>query len=246
MGQALEISIKPIAKSVADQIVKRYHYSGKVVQNSSLNFGVVYQGKLYGAMQFGSPMDKSKILPLVKDTKWNDMLELNRMAFSDVLPRNSEIRAISLAIKWIKQNAPNIEWIISFADGTQCGHGTIYQAANFHLTAIKKNSTILLLPNGDKTTDLSINSGTDKYGREKLALGYSNAIKYLNEVYPGWCKMPGYMYRYIYFVNPKAKKRFTGEFIPFSKVKELGIQMYKGKWVQVEQSICSEQPAQKL
>ena len=173
MGLALEIEIKPIPKSVADQIVKRYHYSGKVVNNSTLNFGVVYQGKLYGAMQFGSPMDKSKVLPLVKDTKWNDMLELNRMAFSDVLPRNSESRAISLAIKWIKKNAPNIEWIISFADGTQCGHGTIYQASNFKLTQIKKNSTIILLPNGDKTTNLTVNAHLDKYGREKLNKGYS-------------------------------------------------------------------------
>lgn len=50
MGLALEIEVKPIPKSVADQIVKRYHYSGKVVNNSTLNLGVVYQGKLYGAM----------------------------------------------------------------------------------------------------------------------------------------------------------------------------------------------------
>ena len=232
MGAALEIQIKPIPKNVADQIVKKYHYSGKVVSNSTLNLGVLYQDKLYGAMQLGSPMDKSKILPLVSGTEWNNMIELNRMAFSDVLPRNSESRAISLAIKWIKKNAPHIEWIVSFADGTQCGHGTIYQAANFHLTQIKKNTTIIQMPNGDKTTWLSVGSGGDKYGREQRLKGYSSSVKFLNECYPGWKKLEGYMYRYIYFVNPKAKKRYIGEFVPFSKIKELNIQMYKGQWVE--------------
>lgn len=189
-------------------------------------------------------MDKSKVLPLVKNTKWNDMLELNRMAFSDVLPRNSESRAISLAIKWIKKNAPNIEWIISFADGTQCGHGTIYQASNFKLTQIKKNSTIILLPNGDKTTNLTVSAHLDKYGREKLSKGYSSATKFLNECYPGWKTMPGYMYRYIYFVNPKAQNRYAGEVIPFSRIKELGIQMVRGQWVNVEDSEHTDEPDQ--
>ena len=53
-------------------------------------------------MQFGSPTDKRKMLPLVAHTKWNEMIELNRMAFSDALPRFAESRAISLAFNdWV-------------------------------------------------------------------------------------------------------------------------------------------------
>ena len=70
---------------------------------------------------------------LVKDTKWNDFLELNRMAFDDYLPKNSESRSISVAMKLIKKHYPNIEWVVSFADGTQCGDGTIYRASGFRL-----------------------------------------------------------------------------------------------------------------
>lgn len=227
---AKEIIIKPIPKPIADKIVKKYHYSGKVVQNSNLNFGVYYKGLLLGAMQFGSPTDKRKMLPLVKDTKWNEMIELNRMAFSDALPRFAESRAISLAFKWMKKNS-DIKWCISFADGTQCGHGTIYQASNFKLCNIKKNTTILLLPNGEKTTDVSVNTGSDKYGREKKKLGYTSTKKYLDENYKGWCHLKGYQYKYIYFIDKEAEKNFTGEFIPFSKIKELDIEMYKGEWV---------------
>lgn len=227
---AKDIIIKPIDKPTADKIVKKYHYSGKVVQNSNLCFGVYYKGLLLGAMQFGSPTDKRKMLPLVKDTKWNEMFELNRMAFSDALPRFAESRAIAMAFKWMKKNS-EIKWCISFADGCQCGHGTIYQASNFQLINIKKNTSIILLPNGEKTTDVSINTSSDKYGRDKKRLGYTSTKKYLDEIHKGWTHLAGFQYKYIYFIDPKAKENFTGQFIPFSKIKELGIEMYKGEWV---------------
>ena len=229
---AKEIIVKPIDKPTADKIIKKYHYSGKVVQNSNLCFGVYYKGLLLGAMQFGSPTDKRKMLPLVKDTKWNEMIELNRMAFSDALPRFAESRAIAMAFKWMKKNAPQIEWVISFADGCQCGHGTIYQASNFQLCQIKENKSIIKLPNGDVVRDLVFHSSQKgKYANEIKAQGISNRTEYLNKYYKGWVRMVGYMYKYIYFLNPKAKERFTGQFIPFSKIKELNIEMYKGEWI---------------
>lgn len=228
---AKEIIIKPIDKPTADKVVKKYHYSGKVVQNSNLNFGVYYKGLLLGAMQFGSPTDKRKMLPLVKDTLWNEMIELNRMAFSDALPRFAESRAISLAFKWMKKNS-DIKWCISFADGTQCGHGTIYQASNFYLTQIKENTTLIELPDGTKTHHLNFSlSRNGKYQEEMKRLGILNTIEYLNKEHKGWRKIKGYMYRYIYFLDKKAKENFTGKFIPFSKIKELDIGMYKGEWI---------------
>lgn len=123
---AKDIHVAPIASQDANALVKRIHYSGKVTQNSQLHFGVFYNGKLEGAMQFGPSMDKRKTKELVKGTLWNNFLELNRMAFSDKLPRNSESRALGVAFRLIRKHYPHIEWIVSFADGTQCGDGTIY------------------------------------------------------------------------------------------------------------------------
>jgi hypothetical protein len=68
------------------------------------------------------------------------MLELNRMAFDDYLPKYSESRCIAISIKLIKKNAPHIKWIFQFFDGTQCGDGTIYRASGFVLTGIKENT----------------------------------------------------------------------------------------------------------
>lgn len=64
MASAKDIQIKLIDSASARAFVKRWHYSGKVVSNSILHFGCFLNGVLGGVMQFGSPMDKSKILPL--------------------------------------------------------------------------------------------------------------------------------------------------------------------------------------
>ena len=57
-------------------------------------------------MSYGPSLDKSKIIGLVKDTGWNEFLELNRMAFDSYLPRNSESRAISMSLRLIKKIRP--------------------------------------------------------------------------------------------------------------------------------------------
>ena len=123
MTSAKDIVIKPIKASAANDIVKKIHYSGKVTQNSQLHLGVFLNGKLEGAMQFGPSIDKRKTQALVTGTLWNEFIELNRMAFSDALPRNSESRALGIAIRLIKKQYPQIKWIISFSDGDQCGDG---------------------------------------------------------------------------------------------------------------------------
>ena len=157
MDRTKGIIIKVIPASVAVPFVKAHHYSGKVVQNSSLHFGCFLDGKLHGVLSYGPSMDKRKILPLVMDTPWNGFLELNRMAFDDYLPRNSESHCIAKTLRMIRRKAPHIKWIISFADGSQCGDGTIYRASNFILTGIKENKTILHFPaTGDNIAALTL------------------------------------------------------------------------------------------
>ena len=130
MGRAKEIIVKIIKSDVANAFVKKHHYSGKVVNLSNLHFGCFLDNKLHGVMSYGPPMDKRNVLNLVETSnkginkKWNEMLELNRMAFDDYLPKYSESRCIAISIKLIKKNAPQIKWILSYSDGTQCGDGT--------------------------------------------------------------------------------------------------------------------------
>lgn len=148
MGDAKKLIVKPISAQDANRIIRQLHYSGKVVNNSQLHFGVCMDGKCGGAMQFGPSLDKRKMLGLVTGTLWNEFIELNRMAFADWLPRNGESRCIGYAMRWIKKTYPHIKWVVSFSDGTQCGDGTIYRAAGFVLTGIKENNQIWEPPEG--------------------------------------------------------------------------------------------------
>ncbi len=159
MGDAKRIVIKPISAQDANRIVRALHYSGKVVNNSQVHLGVFLDGKCGGAMQFGPSLDKRKMLGLVRGTLWNEFIELNRMAFADWLPRNGESRAIGYAMRWLRKSYPWIKWVVSFADGTQCGDGTIYRASGFVLTAIKENNQIWEAPTGEVFNDTSIRPG---------------------------------------------------------------------------------------
>ena len=159
MASAKDLIVKPISASDANRIVKSLHYSGKVVQNSQLHLGVFLNGRCGGAMQFGPSLDKRKIQGLVKGTLWNEFIELNRMAFADWLPRNSESRCIGYAMRWIRKTYPHIKWVVSFADGTQCGDGTIYRASGFVLTGIKENDQIWEAPSGETFNDTSVRPG---------------------------------------------------------------------------------------
>lgn len=167
MGKAKDILLRPISAQEANDLVKRVHYSGKVVNNSQLHIGVYYHGKLEGAMQFGPSLDKRKIQGLVTGTAWHEFIELNRLAFTDVLPRNSESRALAIAMKLIKKHAPQVKWVVSFADGTQCGDGTIYRAAGFVLTGIKKNDQLWAAPTGTRFSRTSLTDNRSKNEQKK-------------------------------------------------------------------------------
>ena len=66
MGRAKEIVMKVIPSSIANPFIKAHHYSGKVVNNSKLHFGVFLDGQLHGVMSYGPSLDKSKIIGLVE------------------------------------------------------------------------------------------------------------------------------------------------------------------------------------
>jgi len=235
MATAKDIFIKPIKASAANAIVKKIHYSGKVVSNSSLHFGVFLNGRLEGAMQFGSPMDKRKSLALVKGTLWSEMIELNRMAFSDDLPRFSESRAIGYALREIKKNYPHIKWVQSFSDATACGDGTIYRASGFYLTSIKENSSIYEFPDGKRIAVMSLTNSGDQKGRKKCCEKYGAKYDSSSSMKPfidiGAKKADGNMLRYIYFLHKECKEMLAVPLIDFSEIDKSGAGMYKGKKV---------------
>ena len=228
MGRAKDIIVKPISAQDANRIVRAIHYSGKVAFGSSLHLGVFVGEKCGGVMQFGPSIDKRKMLGLVEGTGWNSFIELNRMAFADWLPRNSESRAIGYAMRWMKKTYPHIDWVVSFADGTQCGDGTIYRASGFYLTGIRQNKSLWILPSGEAINDIVTRQLQGENSRKRIGFQIGETWKNFAER-SGAKLIPGFQLRYLYFLNRAARARLTVPILPFSEIDKRGAGMYKGK-----------------
>lgn len=238
MGRAKDLIVKPISAQDANRVVRALHYSGKVVNNSQIHLGVFLDGKCGGALQFGPSLDKRKIQGLVSGTLWNEFIELNRLALADWLPCNGESRAIGYAMRWLRKTYPWLKWVISFADATQCGDGTIYRASGFVLTGIKKNDQIWEAPTGAIFSRTSLTDGRSKQ-QQATRLCRVSATKGGNiletggasmESYKiaGFKPMQGFQLRYIYFLQ-SVRDKLTVPLIPFSEIEKHGARMYRGK-----------------
>lgn len=124
-----EYIVDEVSARTAGELVRKYHYSGTVVNNSRLHLGIhCPEGEILGALQYGPPMNGKKTA--CKLSPFENMFELNRMVMNDSEPRNSESRAISLCNKWLRKNT-DIQWLLSSSDGKEGNVGYIYQATNW-------------------------------------------------------------------------------------------------------------------
>jgi len=233
MGRAKDIIVKVIPSKVANEFVKKHHYSGKVAATGLVCFGAFLDSRLIGVAQWGRPINKYLHLKIVEGTKWNDFLELNRLVCIDDTPKNTESRFISICLKLIKVNAPQVRWVMSFADATQCGDGTIYRASGFKLISINVSQQLYTLPDGSTLHLMGLQGGQHGALRKKmLDSGYGNAKKFMVEVLKGK-PLIGQQLKYIYLIDKTCK--ITVPIIPFSKIDEMGAGMYKGEKVSLQE-----------
>lgn len=185
--------IKEIERNKANKIIVDNHYSKKYYTASYIHLGVFINNKLVGVLQYGYAMNPASQGSVVKNTEIDEYLELNRMWLDDIAPRNSESKAISFSIKYIKRKYPKIKWIQSFAD-ERCGKfGIVYQAANF-LYYGEHTSTFWTL--GDTIYHNSLMTRNPKLSKSAAILqsGKENATK--EELR---------QFRYIYIIKSKSK-----------------------------------------
>lgn len=236
MFKVKDIVVKAIDSSSARTFVKRWHYSGKVCANSQVHFGAFVDNKLIGVMQYGPSTDKRRMASNMK-VGMNEMLELNRMAMIDDAPKNTESRFISITLRFLKKHYPFLKLIISFADACQCGDGTIYRASGFKLIDIKKNSSLLVIPENIKhllppslrnnkiVSDKSLNDHI--VARKRLDNSIHATGSYLTSIVKraGAKPLVGFQMKYVYFFDKSLEKLFN--FIPFNKIPD-HVKMYKG------------------
>lgn len=123
--------IEEIPRNKANTLIMKNHYSKKFYSASTIHLGVFLNKEMIGVLQFGFAMNPASMDSVVKGTKIDEYLELNRMWFIDNSPKNSKSMAISYSFKYIKRKYKKIKWVQSFADERCKKFGIVYQAANF-------------------------------------------------------------------------------------------------------------------
>lgn len=210
MAGARDIEMRLVERHEADECVRRWHYSGRTYVKSTLHVGVLYGGRLLGAIQCGEGVCTPCMAYVVEGTTAETYIEINRMAMSDALPRNSESRALSVLWRIIARERPLVEWVVSYSDATQCGDGAIYRAAGMLLTQCRRNTTLWSTPDGRVVSDVGIRTSTTMqavYG-ERMREWEAN----------GLAPLRGYQLRYMRFLSPEARARMLVPVLPYDSI----------------------------
>ena len=127
--------IDQVNSSKAYQFMCMYHYSHRGFKAAKINLGIFQKenNKLVGVLQWGrAAVHNIKLSRYVKEKiNIDEYLELNRFAMADSEGKNSESQAISLGIKWLKKNRPDIRLLVSYSGRIEGNYGYIYQATNW-------------------------------------------------------------------------------------------------------------------
>jgi len=233
--------IKLLSKSRAVSFVQKYHYSPVMPCIIKYNLGFFLGNKLSGVLTLGwgtRPRHTfNKMFPqygILEKTNNNFTIDINdtyyeigKMCLTPELNgTGAGSQMVSATIKWMKENT-KAQFLYTMADGIMGKCGYVYQASNFYFGE-KYKTTIYLMDNGEKfhprsSKKLCMENAdflVQKYGKDYLVENYKadkRGDRYPRWFTPDFCKskgfsrIGGYMFRYLYPLNKKAKRVMLSE-----------------------------------
>ena len=192
-----ELRVEVIESWLCRLIISNKHYSKRFVNNGYVHLGIFNHRHLIGVMQWGYALNPNSGKRVVRDTSNREYLELNRLWIHDRMPRNTESRAISYALKYIKAAYPLVQWVQSFADERCGGAGIVYQACSFEF--IGSHDTTFYELDGEwyheiNRTAIKRSGLRGEYLRKNIDRAITHKFK---------------QYRYIRFLQKSARKRLN-------------------------------------
>ena len=191
--------IKEIDRKLANKVIIKNHYSGKVYNATYIHLGLFCKKELVGVLQYGYAMNPASCGSVVSGTKQNEYLELNRMWLSDSIDIDyAESQAISYSLKYIRRKYPKIKWIQSFADERCGGFGIVYQACSFSYYGEHSSDFWELEGVWYHNIQMTVSKDSKRYGGE---------AKFLQENKHRAKKHNLRQFRYIKFLDQREKKK---------------------------------------
>lgn len=225
------ISLRPIAKNIAKELIEKNHYSHKWTL-CDVAFGIFFdtkqpstfididEEKLIGAVIYGGPVGRSAAESISPSIKLEEVTELTRLFIHDGYGKNIESYCISKTLSMLSTHLPKVKAVISYADNEQGHRGIIYQATGFHYQG---NSSLALMPN----YSISL-SGPPNYkwmhSRTAFSTFGSHNVEYLKKKigFTFWRKKESTKHRYVYLLGNKLEKKkilanLKHPFVPYPK-----------------------------
>lgn len=140
-----KLIVKSVSPKAIRPIIAKYHYSKTFPDSTLFCFAGYLNHKIAGVITFGMGAGKSQYTALIPDIKQGEYCELTRLWSPDGMPKNTESKLISLAIKMLP---PKIKLIVSFADPSRNHIGTIYQATNFYYCGFSSAGKMMITNDG--------------------------------------------------------------------------------------------------
>ena len=137
---ANRVSIAPIAKSIAkDMIIKKHYTHAWTMCRYSL--GIYHQmddtdvfgndKKLVGVAVYGFRVGAKAATSVCEGLTKDNILELTRLYVDDGYGSNIESCALGKTFQWLRDNDKNIKVLLSYANNGQGHVGGIYKATNW-------------------------------------------------------------------------------------------------------------------
>ena len=200
-----------VNRVVATNFIQKYHYSPVMPRLTKNVLGFYLDGLLKGVLTLGwGTQPVATINKMFPGLKSKDYFEIGKMCLSPDLnnTKGAGSQMISKTIRWMKDNTDCL-FLYTLADGIMGKVGYVYQASNFYFGGAYLTQ-VYMMENGEKF-----------HPRSSNALCKENA-KFLKRAnpetdYPRWLTtdfmkarniklIRGFMLRYIYPLNKKAKK----------------------------------------
>lgn len=211
------IIVKDIPPKVAREYIATFHYSHIMPDSCKETYGGYIGLKLAGIIAFGTGASNEAFTRLIPNIKLDNTRELIRLWSPDGMPKNTESKMISKALKMLPKN---VKLIISFADPFHNHIGMIYQATNFLYCGMTKPSKMLIDKDGTIFHVRTIGS----YMRRHPELEGMNHRQIMEKYGWKYVERNG-KHRYIYLLGTKKEKKemikiLKDKILPYPKTAE--------------------------
>ena len=208
-----KITIREISKKIAKDVIVKNHYS-HAWTSCRYALGIFYEmdnehaffdekeEKLAGGAIYGYPVGARAAASISSELEPKQALELTRLFIYEEYGKNMESISISKTFQWLKENAPDIKVLISYADPGQEHIGGIYQATNWHYQGtnlgIMDNYGIKLEPDGkwihSRTVFSMFGSGNLEHLKNRIGHTF-------------WRRTEPRKHRFFYLLGNKGEKK---------------------------------------